>query len=56
MKKKDPLKSTGSNTGKPNIMSVLKPYQLLIVGLIGFALMSNAVNLLIPKLISNAID
>lgn len=41
---------------KPNIYSVLKPYKLMIFGLIGFALLSNGVNLLIPKLISHAID
>ncbi|MEI7423662.1 MAG: ABC transporter ATP-binding protein [Prolixibacteraceae bacterium] len=41
---------------KPNIFSVLKPYKLMIFGLIGFALLSNGVNLLIPKLISHAID
>lgn len=41
---------------KPNIYSVLKPYKLMIVGLIGFALLSNGVNLFIPKLISHAID
>lgn len=42
--------------GKPNIFSVLKPYKLMIFGLIGFALLSNGVNLFIPKLISHAID
>lgn len=41
---------------KPNIFSVLKPYKLMIFGLIGFALLSNGVNLLIPKMISHAID
>ncbi len=56
MKSKDSLKSDGQKSAKPNIMSVLKPYRLLIIGLVGFALLSNAVNLLIPKLISNAID
>src|ERR1035437_2904646 len=41
---------------KPKIFSVLKPYKLMIFGLIGFALISNAVNLVIPKLISHGID
>ena len=41
---------------KPNIFSVLKPYKLMIVGLITFALLSNGVNLVIPKLISHGID
>lgn len=40
----------------PSVFGVLKPYKLIISGLIGFALLSNAVNLVIPKLISKAID
>jgi len=42
--------------GKPNIFAVLKPYKLMIFCLIGFALLSNSVNLVIPKLISHGID
>jgi ATP-binding cassette subfamily B protein len=41
---------------KPNIFGVLKPYKLMIFFLITFALLSNAVNLVIPKLISWGID
>ena len=41
---------------KPNIFAVLKPYKLMIYCLIGFALLSNGVNLLIPKMISHGID
>ncbi|MDP4239876.1 MAG: ABC transporter ATP-binding protein [Bacteroidota bacterium] len=41
---------------KPNIFAVLKPYRIMIFSLIGFALLSNAVNLVIPKLISHGID
>jgi len=41
---------------KPNVFSVLKPYKLMIGCLIGFALLSNGVNLVIPKLISHGID
>jgi len=41
---------------KPNIFSILKPYRLMIFSLIGFALLSNGVNLVIPKLISHGID
>ena len=41
---------------KPNIFAVLKPYKLMIFGLISFALLSNAANLVIPKLISHSID
>jgi len=43
-------------TDKPNIFSVLKPYKLMIFCLIAFALLSNGVNLVIPKLISHGID
>jgi len=43
-------------TDKPNIFAILKPYRLMIFSLIGFALLSNAVNLVIPKLISHGID
>lgn len=56
MVKQNKSKSPERKAGKPNIMSVLKPYKLMIAGLIGFALLSNSVNLLIPKLISHGID
>jgi len=46
----------GGRPGKANIFEVLKPYKLMIFGLIAFALLSNAVNLVIPKLISHSID
>jgi ATP-binding cassette subfamily B protein len=49
-------KKSGEKSGKPNILSVVKPYKLMITGLIGFALLSNGVNLVIPKIISHAID
>jgi len=45
--------------GRPkgsNIFGVLKPYKFMIAGLILFALLSNAVNLFIPKIISHSID
>lgn len=41
---------------KPNVFAVLKPYRTMIFSLIGFALLSNGVNLVIPKLISHGID
>jgi len=47
---------TGGRPAKANIFEVLKPYKLMIFGLIAFALLSNAVNLVIPKLISHSID
>ncbi|MDD3078251.1 MAG: ABC transporter ATP-binding protein [Paludibacter sp.] len=41
---------------RPNIFEVLKPYKTLIFILILFALLSNGVNLVIPKIISHGID
>jgi len=41
---------------KPNIFGLLKPYKGMIILLILFALLSNGVNLLIPKIISHGID
>lgn len=41
---------------KPSVFGVLKPYKLMISGLIVFALLSNSVNLILPKLISRGID
>jgi ATP-binding cassette subfamily B protein len=46
----------GEKLNKPNIFAVLKPYKLMIFSLIGFSLLSNAANLVIPKLISHGID
>ncbi len=40
----------------PGIMSLLKPYYGLVAFLIIFALLSNGVNLFLPKLLGNAID
>jgi ATP-binding cassette, subfamily B, bacterial len=39
-----------------NLFELLKPYKLLIVLLILFALLGNAANLIIPKIISHGID
>jgi ATP-binding cassette, subfamily B, bacterial len=41
---------------KPNIFSLLKPYSGMISALLFFALLSNALNLIIPKLIQAGID
>jgi ABC-type multidrug transport system, ATPase and permease components len=40
----------------PSVFNLLKPYKVMIVFLLIFALASNAVNLFIPKIISGAID
>src|SRR5665647_518484 len=47
---------TEGKKDKPNIFAVLKPYRLMIFSLISFALLSNAVNLVIPKIVSRGID
>lgn len=50
-------KKPGTGTAKPpGITSLLKPYYGLVAMLIFFALLSNGVNLLLPKLLGNAID
>lgn len=46
----------GGRPKGPNIFGVLKPYKLIISGLIAAALLSNAINLIIPKIISHSID
>jgi len=56
MTKKTNKEIPAGKPAKPNIFGVLKPYKLMIFSLISFALLSNAVNLVIPKLISRGID
>jgi ATP-binding cassette, subfamily B, bacterial len=41
---------------KPSIFSLLVPYRKMVILLIVFALLGNGINLLIPKIISSAID
>lgn len=41
---------------KANIWGLLKPYRIKVLLLVVFALLSNAVNLIIPKIISSGID
>lgn len=41
---------------KPSIIQLLKPYSKLILGLLLFALLSNALNLVIPKIVQRGID
>ncbi len=40
----------------PSVFSILGPYKKMIIGLIGFALLTNALNLFIPKIIASSID
>jgi len=41
---------------KPGVFGLLKPYMGLVVLLILFALFSNGINLLLPKIVANGID
>jgi ATP-binding cassette, subfamily B, bacterial len=50
-----PAKAGGKPKG-PSLFSVLKPYRGLIFLLIGLSLVSNGINLLIPKIIASGID
>ena len=47
---------TAEKKSKPNVFSLLKPYRGMVAFLVVFALMSNGVNLLLPKIISKGID
>jgi len=47
---------TENKVSKPNIFSILKPYSGMVTFLVVFALLSNAVNLLLPKIIARGID
>jgi len=46
----------GKKESKPNVFSLLKPYRGMVSFLVLFALLSNGVNLVLPKIISRAID
>lgn len=41
---------------KKSILGLMKPYRALIILLLGFTLISNAINLILPKIISHSID
>ncbi|MFA6445635.1 MAG: ABC transporter ATP-binding protein [Candidatus Paceibacterota bacterium] len=47
---------TSKTPPKPNLFGLLKPYTFLVISLIILTIVSNALNLAIPKIISNAID
>jgi len=49
-------KKPENKVSKPNIFSILKPYSVMVTFLVVFALLSNAVNLLLPKIIARGID
>jgi ATP-binding cassette, subfamily B, bacterial len=46
----------GVKVRKPGVFSLLKPYRGMVAFLVLFALLSNAVNLLLPKIIARGID
>lgn len=48
--------SANAKPKQPGIMSLLKPYRALVILLILFALISNGINLWLPKIIANGID
>ncbi|MDP4284782.1 MAG: ABC transporter ATP-binding protein [Bacteroidota bacterium] len=48
--------ATDKKPRKPNIFKILKPYSGMISALLFFALLSNALNLVIPKIIQFGID
>jgi ATP-binding cassette subfamily B protein len=50
------MRTATSKQKKPGIFSLLKPYKGLIILLLFFALISNGVNLLLPKIVANGID
>ncbi|WEK21527.1 MAG: ABC transporter transmembrane domain-containing protein [Candidatus Pedobacter colombiensis] len=50
------MRKASSGPRKPSIFSLLKPYKGLIILLLFFALISNGVNLLLPKIVANGID
>lgn len=48
--------NTSDKNRKPGVFSLLKPYAGMVTFLIIFALLSNGVNLILPKIISRGID
>ena len=54
--KEDSKDTNRERAPKANIFKVLKPYKGLIAGLLVFALLSNLLNLVIPKIIERGID
>jgi len=47
---------SANTTVKPNLISLLRPYTWFIVLLVALTIISNGLNLVIPKIISHAID
>lgn len=49
-------KAAAANKKSPGVFSLLKPYRGMVFMLIFFALLSNGINLALPKIIANGID
>jgi len=54
--KKSKNQSNANKPSRPNVFALLKPYRGMVALLVTFSLLSNGVNLLIPKIISKGID
>ncbi len=55
-KANSPLRNPPTNTKPDGLISLLRPYFWLIFGLLAFTILSNGLNLFIPKLVSRGID
>lgn len=53
---KDNANLAVSKPAQPNLFGLLKPYKFLIASLVVLTVISNALNLAVPKIISSAID
>ena len=53
-----PARERGGTKGPPSngLLLLLKPYRLMVAGLLGLTIVANSLNLVVPKLISRAID
>ena len=45
-----------TRTAGPKLTALLAPYRPLVFGIVGFTIAANALNLIVPKIISGAID
>ncbi len=53
-----PARERGGTKGPPSngLFLLLKPYRLMVAGLLGLTIVANSLNLVVPKLIARAID
>src|SRR5437588_647481 len=59
MEKKTKMKPGATPGGRPrgpNLFALLTPYRPLIITLVAMTIFGNSLNLLVPRLIANAID